>query len=236
MPELKSFKDLCDQIKIGRKEDKIRHKKQSQDKKVEAGGIRYEPIDRVAARVIAPAPWHCKPVNVPPSQKQEIQEMTDTNTNMDALMAKYAKKITTVLRTNMEGLISVDSLDEMLIEAVEEALPAELKEMTEGAINARRMIRACTEDLGQDLGDLYRATTDARERLRNDRMTLVRECGTISNALRDVRQFFLGPDHKREVARLEEFVSLCERLNALKESGFLDSVADTMLRLSSVED
>ena len=39
-------------------------------------------------------------------------------------------------------------------------------------------------------------------------------------------------DYKEEVARLKDFVDLCERLQKLKESGFLDSVADTMLGLA----
>jgi hypothetical protein len=30
--------------------------------------------------------------------------------------------------------------------------------------------------------------------------------------------------------RLREFVELCERLQKLKESGFLDAVADTMIK------
>jgi hypothetical protein len=50
-------------------------------------------------------------------------------------------------------------------------------------------------------------------------------------ALKDVRQFFLNENHETEVARLKEFVELCERLQKLKASGFLDTVADTMLKL-----
>ena len=49
--------------------------------------------------------------------------------------------------------------------------------------------------------------------------------------LRDVREFFLGREYDQQMARLTEFVELCERLEKLKESGFLDSVAETMLRL-----
>jgi len=38
-----------------------------------------------------------------------------------------------------------------------------------------------------------------------------------------------------ERKRLSEFVDLCERLKKLKDSGFLDTVADTMIRLATCE-
>lgn len=47
----------------------------------------------------------------------------------------------------------------------------------------------------------------------------------------DVRKFFLSDNHVQEMARLKEFVDLCERLKALKDAGFLDQVADTILKL-----
>jgi hypothetical protein len=50
-------------------------------------------------------------------------------------------------------------------------------------------------------------------------------------ALKEVRQFFLEESYETEIQRLHEFIDLCERLQALKESGFLDIVADTMLKL-----
>jgi hypothetical protein len=51
-------------------------------------------------------------------------------------------------------------------------------------------------------------------------------------ALGDVRQFFLEDDYKKEIARLHEFIDLCERLKALKEEGLLDAVSDIILKLS----
>jgi hypothetical protein len=52
-------------------------------------------------------------------------------------------------------------------------------------------------------------------------------------ALKEVRAFFIDKDYELERARLAEFISLCERLRALKESGFLDTVAETMLNLAT---
>lgn len=65
---------------------------------------------------------------------------------------------------------------------------------------------------------------------RSWRMAVDTELTKSLSGFRDVRQFFLSEDHVPTVARLKEFVELCERLQKLKESGFLDRVADTMLK------
>jgi hypothetical protein len=49
--------------------------------------------------------------------------------------------------------------------------------------------------------------------------------------MKDLRKFFLSPEHQDEVLRLQEFASLCERLMELKNSGFLDAMTDTILSL-----
>ena len=64
------------------------------------------------------------------------------------------------------------------------------------------------------------------------RMTTTTEVAAMVKPLEELRKFFLGEDHQKEVDRLREFVDLCERLEKLKQSGFLDTVADTMLKLS----
>jgi hypothetical protein len=64
------------------------------------------------------------------------------------------------------------------------------------------------------------------------RMTTTTEVAAMVKPLEELRKFFLGEDHQKEVDRLREFVDLCERLEKLKASGFLDTVADTMLKLS----
>lgn len=73
------------------------------------------------------------------------------------------------------------------------------------------------------------------ERLKELRMLRLANEGEIRQLMasfREVRQFFLDKDYATEIARLKDFVDTCERLQKLKESGFLDSVADTMLKLS----
>ena len=79
----------------------------------------------------------------------------------------------------------------------------------------------------------FQDTTDERLRqIRMFRMAMDTETRLLMSGLREVRAFFLDKDYAVEIARLKEFVETCERLQNLKQSGFLDVVADTMLRLS----
>ena len=70
------------------------------------------------------------------------------------------------------------------------------------------------------------------ETFRAMRMTTTTEVSAMIKPLTDIRKFFLGDDHQKEMDRLKEFVDICERLETLKKSGFMDAVADTMLKLS----
>ena len=79
----------------------------------------------------------------------------------------------------------------------------------------------------------FQETSDQRLKdLRMTRMAMESEIRQMMAGFREVRQFFLDKDYQEERVRLKEFVELCERLKALKESGFLDTVSDTMLNLS----
>ena len=66
----------------------------------------------------------------------------------------------------------------------------------------------------------------------------VSTCWWILNSLiyfikfKEIRKFFMDDEHEKQIARLKEFVEVCERLNELKNSGFLDSVANTILKLA----
>lgn len=58
------------------------------------------------------------------------------------------------------------------------------------------------------------------------------ESKELLTACRDVRKFFLEPQHTEEVSRLKEFVEVMDRLRTLKFDGTLDAVADTILKLA----
>jgi hypothetical protein len=114
-------------------------------------------------------------------------------------------------------------------------VPLLVKEMNP-SVEAARACRATMDELMHGIGgEMETFKKDAKhwlEEIRSTRMATVAECSQMTKSLRDVRQFFLGSDHKEEITRLREFVDLCERLVALKESGTLDAITDTMLRLA----
>jgi len=96
-------------------------------------------------------------------------------------------------------------------------------------------LRSTLEGVREIYGEVNEFTSEATKSTRATRMAAVIELNQFAGALREVRKFFLGAEYEQETKRLQEFVELCERLNALKESGFLDQVADTMLRMAEVK-
>lgn len=70
------------------------------------------------------------------------------------------------------------------------------------------------------------------ESIRQTRVAIGHESKTLLTECGDVRKFFLGADHEKEIARLKEFIELAERLRALKADGTLDKLADTILKLT----
>jgi hypothetical protein len=63
------------------------------------------------------------------------------------------------------------------------------------------------------------------------RMAIERETKFALTAAKDVREFFSGAAHEQQISRLKEFVETLERLKRLRDDGFLDAVADTILRM-----
>lgn len=109
------------------------------------------------------------------------------------------------------------------------------KEVAESAsivTQALSVIEASREQfkgLVKDFGDMQRKYV---EDLRIMRMSSIKELSESRRELADIRRFFLDPEHAVEVDKLKEFVEVCERMKALKDSGFLDTIADTILKLS----
>ena len=72
-------------------------------------------------------------------------------------------------------------------------------------------------------------------RMRELRFASESETRQLLASLKDVREFFLDPVHETQLARLAEFVTLLERLRSLQQSGFLELISDTILRLATHE-
>lgn len=80
--------------------------------------------------------------------------------------------------------------------------------------------------------EVNKAAAKVLEDLRLTRMAIGNEAERVVKDLSDVRKFFLADEHEKEIARLKEFIELCERIRALKNDGTLDKVADTILKLA----
>jgi hypothetical protein len=120
--------------------------------------------------------------------------------------------------------------NEAIIES--KTIKKEMSTLIEETNDAKQALKAAVEGIGENMGKIQPMKKEMIESLRGMRMTTTTEVAAMIKPLEDLRKFFLGAEHDKEVARLREFVDLCERLQKLKESGFLDSVADTMLKIA----
>ena len=132
---------------------------------------------------------------------------------------------------NGQKFFYADDVKAMICEQINN-LHKETRPNVKAAEDARKIINELTEGISEDMGKFRSDTKRYLEDIRSTRFAMVTEAAHMTGPLKEVRQFFLGGDYKEEITRLKDFVDLCERLQKLKESGFLDSVADTMLGLA----
>ena len=221
--------------------------------RIEGGDVLWKPINREAAKLLCKSPWWAhpvydsKPITLPPSRRVEGgnqrrprssgNHKTNKMNSQDSTQYQdpnsfISQKGFKVVRVAGQDLIDMDSVRAFLAEEISR-LPKETRPNVKAAEDARAIINELLDGIGGDM-ERFRANTKLYlDDIRQSRMGVVTETAQITKALHEVRQFFLGQDYKEQTARLKEFVDLCERLQKLKESGFLDSVADTMLRLAN---
>lgn len=253
MAEFHTLEDAFSYVRVLQKPIVIPETKQKWKSKtrerVDGGDPVRTPIDRVAARVVAPAPWWAMPPQT--TKKAETKKAeTKTKKNRNKKM-KQAYDIVTnkgdidipnqtsttasglkIYRVNGEDMFKMEDIAAMICAEIAK-LPKETRPNVKAAEDARRIIDELMQGIG---GDMEKFRADSKrylEDIRNVRFAIVTETSQMTGALKEVRQFFLGGDYREEINRLKEFVDLCERLQKLKECGFLDNVADTMLKLAN---
>lgn len=222
--------------------------------KVVAGDILWKPIDRAAAMLLAKAPWWAQPVATPkPEREKKESKPKKARKHMKGTLKAFTEPRITdsavnyipnssytsdvglkVVVVNGQQMIDLDSARALICMEIAN-LPRETRPAVKAAEDARQVIAELTEGIG---GQMEKFRSDVKlylEDIRQTRFAVVTETSHMTTHLKEVRQFFLGSDYKEQVGRLREFVELCERLQKLKESGFLDCVADTMLRLAERE-
>lgn len=129
--------------------------------------------------------------------------------------------------------VDMDKLAEAVVEHIKATLPPNQAELAMAMREARRVLDDNIQDVNTIMREYDRVMAEALTTVRTKRMSTVAEAAATVAALKEVRAFFLGKDYREEITRLNEFIDVCERLKKLKDSGFLDTVADTMIRLSA---
>jgi hypothetical protein len=201
----------------------------------------WEPIDLNAAKMLMASPWYCKSPQPKPVMKDEKQRPPESGGIYTPQPKKYVSDegISVENRLGPEGyvteLIASDSVSQPAVEAHEKVMKqrmAGLENLEERINEIHAAIQHSCKALKEPEEELRTLLQDALINLREKRFGIGSEIRNLLNNLRELRAFFLGPDHSAEVERLKEFVDLCERLQKLKESGFLDVVADTLIKLT----
>jgi hypothetical protein len=198
------------------------------------------PIDRVAARVVSPAPEWAKPPP-PPATKDErpsirLKQMKHSEDDLK----NNALRSQGVMPDSGKLLVSRKKDADFNVELTAKSVEVATQKVVESENLVRRAEEAAAamEYLVNHVPVSWIQYRDYMlQALRDARATKVAieiETKQTLAALADIRKFFLDSRHEEEVQRLKEFVTLCERLRDLRDSGFLDTVCDTILRLEKL--
>lgn len=177
---------------------------------IAGGDIKWKPVNREAAMLLAKAPE----INKPRTMTQEKQ--------LDRVNGMTAKVNNPCAETAMgRKLISEAN-----------KLPEKLEQHVDHIKMARASLDMATDLFRRDMIEFCEELPKHTEKIRQWRMMVEREKDMSLSALRELRKFFLEKDHEVEMQRLSEFVRMAERLAALSKDGTLDAVASIMLKLA----
>ena len=228
-----AYKDFSQIPPLGREPpkeelDRRTHPYHERTEKVVGGQIKWKPIDQVAARVVAPAKWWARPPEPQPRFMKKPVRL-----NFEEKGQIHTKRGLTE-DGHVEELISRSDLEPVVIEHREKEAKKILENLQTLQPRAQD-IHDSLDYLLSHIAPLFETVNEGVSKelvlLREKRFALDTETRLLMNQLKEVRQFFLDDAHDRQVDRLREFNDLCERLAALKSSGFLDAIADTILKL-----
>jgi len=128
-----------------------------------------------------------------------------------------------------------DNVD-VFIGAYMENLAAEMEVATKAVANAKKEYQKTFNEMKAMSDVLTPLMQEQIKEVRSARMSVVNEFQSMLASMKEVRKFFLEAEHDKEVARLKEFVSLCDRMIELKKSGMLDAIGDTIIKIALKEE
>lgn len=185
---------------------------------VAGGDVLWKPINKQAAMLLAKSPEIFKPQNTM-SQTTTFEKFN--NGEVDKVIVKNATEAEQIAGIGRKFIKSAKETPRSAIEFAEEVA------------RAREILYQATDAFRADVGEFtLNDMPKSLEKVRAWRMTIEREVSMSLRALEDLRKFFLGDAHEKEMLRLNDFVRTCERLSALAKDGTLDKVADVMLKLA----
>lgn len=201
--------------------------------KVVGGDILWKPIDRTASMLIRKAPWWAHPPQVSSKPNKQPEQEAKRKT-----MSDYKRTIAHAAQAPGSTTEHVKSPEEFNAEMARTFVARADKsigstsDLLDKAMDARAAMDVMCEQWKKSWFDFIDSSNERLREIRTHRMAMDTETRQLMASLREVRSFFLEKDYQMEIERLRDFVSVCERLQKLKESGFLDTVADTMLKLA----
>lgn len=210
---------------------------------VVGGELILKPVDRTARAVVSKAPWWAKPPDVPsPEQpkplvpekvQHQIKPRKERMNNPKVQQATHPAQPahgTIVSEPKSNDVLNAELATEA-VKRTEKTLES-LHRLVDEAKDARAALDILCDYWKPEWMDFMDQQDKRLKDLRMARMAFEVETKVLMSGLRDVRKFFLEENHDAEVAKLKEFVDLCERLQKLQQSGFLNTVADTILKLT----
>lgn len=226
----------------------LERKTERRAERVIHGEVAWKPINREAAMLISKAPWWAHAVpdikeirkveeEIEPKKPKKIRK--HKNMNEPDIIQQAGNhgwgsdpKLIKISPGAPDGImINMDEMTVRILDRINKH-PQQLTPLARAAVDARNVLHESMSQLGGVLEDFGTKSKLGLEDIRQTRFSMVSEINHMSKELKEVRQFFMGPDYKEEITRLREFVDLCERLQKLKESGMLDAIGDTMIKLA----
>jgi hypothetical protein len=100
---------------------------------------------------------------------------------------------------------------------------------------ARKNLTKSSDDLAKLRDLIFPQLTEYVREIRAMRMNAVSEMSTILSEMRAVHKFFTEQNYEKEMAELERFVEVCKEVQKLKDTGILDVLLESAVRLSAKE-
>lgn len=113
-----------------------------------------------------------------------------------------------------------------------EKIDCELKEITNEVRESKKVL----QDLHNEVRSIYDIVApqlkDMIHDIRSLRTSLTMELNKALLDMKEIRKFFLESEYKEEMARIERFVQINEKLRGLIDDGTMDAITDVMLKLA----